>query len=746
MQQSVSTPKKKGLEFTQILHRLLCFLRYGRLMFILAALGALAGIILYAYSPPLYYSRSVLRWHVYGIPFHEGAETKDSGPSSYRYWMELKQRLEAAQLVKETAVRLGIAKPEEDISTVQSRLRQTRLQFRDDQTLLLEVTAFEPRVVRDYPATLLEVYHESEARLRKEYREKALQKYVTEVSELKTKIDEELHKKLSFEKTSDGVGLTAKQQQMLQLPSEIERCKEQVHRMDQIKDDFNRDGGKLDNIAKLSLLSSFEKEWREQEKPKTGQMVRKSGGESPVSSAAPQLNVGFVVKPQDEEGSNTWRTLEKELRSLQEDVRQQGQKYLPGHEVMKKLNERLDELNHRLTGEMDAAFNRFNLEYTRTKVRLPELEAQMPEYYEAVGKFEQFNKEYSLLAHGEADWNDAHSELSKRIAAMQFGDQKNQVEIMFAGYEILNDVTPISPNAHKSMLLGLALILALGMSLPLLLEYSDSTISEIPSLEKRIGLLGLGMVPLAPKQMIADVFRAPAIGSRLPNFLLECFRIIRSNIILHPGREGRSQIVAITSARPSEGKSTLASNLAWAFYSMGERTLLVDTDLRRGRVHNITGLPNERGLASYFAGDVTADQIVQKTKEQNFDVVTRGPFIPGASEYLCRDVFEKLVMQWRTKYDRIILDGPPVLGLSETAFLQRVADGVVVVVKAQSTKGADVEACVEQLHRSGTAFFGFVLNRLDLSKKSNHYYYYYYSPYYNTSEETNLTGEPMPQM
>jgi capsular exopolysaccharide synthesis family protein len=332
--------------------------------------------------------------------------------------------------------------------------------------------------------------------------------------------------------------------------------------------------------------------------------------------------------------------------------------------------------------------------------------------------------------------------MMKRVAALQFGDQKNQMNLFFAGYEELNDKRPVSPSSSKSMLIGLVLALGLAISVPIGLEFINSTISEIPLLESRLGIAGLGMVPLTNKELLEQVFRSPALGAKVPNYLLECFRVIRSHILLNSSVEGLTQVICITSAKPSEGKSTLAANLAWAFYSMGEKTLLVDTDLRRGRIHGILGLDNSNGLASYFDGSATASQIVQTTLEKNLDVITRGPFIAGASDFLCREVFEDLVKDWRKIYDRIILDGPPVLGLSETASTQRVADGVVLVVKAESTRVMDIEAAVDQLKRAGTNFFGFVLNRLDLSKMSNHYYYYYYSPnyYLNYDEESPINN------
>lgn len=726
---------KKKPDFGMLLHRLLSFVRYGRLALIMVCMGALGGVILYSYTTPVFFARTLINWQVFGIPFHEGAETNESSVSTYSVWRDLKTQLEADQLVKRVAVKLGVAKDSDDISIVREQIKMSRLSFRDYRTLVLEVASYEPRLVREYPIALIEVYQEQQAEMRRDYREKAITKYKAETEELSKKIEEEMQNRLAFERNNEAANLSLRQKTLLTLPAEIERCKIQLKRMDQIDNDFTKAKEKLDTISKLSLLSSFEKEWREGEKAKTGDVVRNSSGtNTPLITTLPQkMNVDVVVKPELEEGSEPWRKLERELRALEEEIAQASKKYLPGHEVMRRLIEKEVEINSSLESELTIASKRFYTEHQRLRERLPGLEAQLPDYHDAVSKFETFQVKYSLLEKGQQDWNSAYTDMMKKISALQFGDRKNQVELLFGGYESLDDTVPISPNPRKSLAVGFALALALAIGIPIGLEFTNSTVTQIPVLENRIGLAGLGIVPLSSKELLEEVFRSPALGARVPNYLLECFRVIRSNILLNPAKNGQSQVICITSAKPGEGKSTLAANLAWAFYSMGEKTLLVDTDLRRGRIHGIVGLDNSTGLSTYFANQATASQIVQKTPEKNLEVITRGPFIAGASEFLCREVFENLVQEWREKYDRIVLDGPPVLGLSETTSTQRVADGVVVVVKAESTPTMDVESTVIQLRRAGASFFGFVLNRLDLSKMANHYYYYYYSPNYYTN-------------
>jgi capsular exopolysaccharide synthesis family protein len=147
-------------------------------------------------------------------------------------------------------------------------------------------------------------------------------------------------------------------------------------------------------------------------------------------------------------------------------------------------------------------------------------------------------------------------------------------------------------------------------------------------------------------------------------------------------------------------------------------------------VAKITGVKGAPGMTNLLVDKCTEAEAIAKTQSDMLDVIPRGPVIAGTTEILCQEKFHQMIEKWRGEYDRIIIDSPPVLGLSETASLQQIADGVVLVIRSEVTRLVDVSATVDQLRRSGAHFFGFVLNAVDLSKLTNYYYYYYYSPDY----------------
>ncbi len=127
---------------------------------------------------------------------------------------------------------------------------------------------------------------------------------------------------------------------------------------------------------------------------------------------------------------------------------------------------------------------------------------------------------------------------------------------------------------------------------------------------------------------------------------------------------------------------------------------------------------------------LTLDECIQKAPSPLLDVIPRGPITIGTTDLLVQPVFAKLMEELRGKYDQVIVDTPPVLGLSETSSLQNMVDGVVFVVRAEVTSRKDVVDAVTILRKAGAHMFGIVLNDLDLDKVSNYYNYYYYSASY----------------
>ena len=237
---------------------------------------------------------------------------------------------------------------------------------------------------------------------------------------------------------------------------------------------------------------------------------------------------------------------------------------------------------------------------------------------------------------------------------------------------------------------------------------------------------GLGIIPALET---SDIERAALMDTdnNHEQNLMENFRVIRTNLLSMGALTKAPHVIMITSAIPKEGKTVVSTNLSLSFAQMGTRTLLLDADLRRGRLHRVFGLRKAPGLTHVLMGKCTVLEACRPTGRDNLHVLTAGEHLNTATELLSSPKFAALLDELRNHYDRIIIDTPPVLGLSETSVIQTLMDGVVFVAWAGRTPIKSMQLAIEMLQNNGANFYGFILNRLDLNDSANYYQYYYYS-------------------
>jgi capsular exopolysaccharide synthesis family protein len=190
----------------------------------------------------------------------------------------------------------------------------------------------------------------------------------------------------------------------------------------------------------------------------------------------------------------------------------------------------------------------------------------------------------------------------------------------------------------------------------------------------------------------------------------------------------------ITSAGPREGKTTVALQVAEVMAMAGEKTLLVDTDMRRPRVHKAVGVPNDKGVTMAIMKEGDLDDLIKSTEVENLYVLPRGPASPKPAELLQSSNFRELLAELAGRFDRIILDSPPVQAVTDPVILSKVADGTILVVKGGVTSKELAIRTVRQLRDVGANILGCILNDVDPRKSSygyqGGYYYYRRSHYY----------------
>lgn len=192
------------------------------------------------------------------------------------------------------------------------------------------------------------------------------------------------------------------------------------------------------------------------------------------------------------------------------------------------------------------------------------------------------------------------------------------------------------------------------------------------------------------------------------------------------------KVIMITSSIPGEGKSFVSANLAGAFAQANERVLLIDCDLRKGRVRKIFNIPSEdKGLSDLLVNRKWKEEYknyIHKTEFDKLSVLTSGTYPPNPSELLASGRFEALLTELRKNYQFIILDCPPIAGLNDAIVLSKKSDRTILVANCEKTSMEALEKSKNELEKMDIKIAGIILNEIDI--KSNKYYYYGYGKYY----------------
>jgi capsular exopolysaccharide synthesis family protein len=217
----------------------------------------------------------------------------------------------------------------------------------------------------------------------------------------------------------------------------------------------------------------------------------------------------------------------------------------------------------------------------------------------------------------------------------------------------------------------------------------------------------------------------------------ECCRTIRTNLTFMAAEEPLRALV-VTSAGPREGKTTVASNLAIALAQSGKRVLLVDTDLRRPRIHRTFAVSSAVGITSVLVGEARLEEAVNETAVPGLWVLPCGPIPPNPSELLHTTKFRDLVQEASKQFDRVIFDSPPLGAVTDAAIIAPQVDGVIVVMKVQHTNRDTANLALRQLRDVGAVILGSILNDVNLAEQRYGYgsYYYYRRQGYYSSDPT----------
>jgi capsular exopolysaccharide synthesis family protein len=279
---------------------------------------------------------------------------------------------------------------------------------------------------------------------------------------------------------------------------------------------------------------------------------------------------------------------------------------------------------------------------------------------------------------------------------------------------------PARPNKPANLLLALVGGLMLAAAAAFSFEYLDNRITSPAEIKTHLGLPFLGMIPAIT---VADGSTPLLTNGVTPGFA-EAFRGVRTNVLFSSAGDGVKSLV-VTSTGPGEGKTLVACNLALALAQTGQRVILIDGDMRRPRVHEAFGIPQEPGLSNVLVGDAKASDTVRQAAEGTLWILPAGRTPPNPAELLGSTRFADFIETLGTHFTWVVIDSPPVMAVTDAPLVSHIAGATVFVVGAEMTGANVARTAVEQLAAANGRLIGAVLNRVDLEHNG-----YYYSQYY----------------
>jgi succinoglycan biosynthesis transport protein ExoP len=288
-------------------------------------------------------------------------------------------------------------------------------------------------------------------------------------------------------------------------------------------------------------------------------------------------------------------------------------------------------------------------------------------------------------------------------------------------------MSPISPQPFQSTALAAAVGLMLAAGIAFLIEYLDDTLKTMEDIERVLQLPVVGYIAQIQYESGSDESLYVTRQPRSP--VSEAFRLLRTNLEF-AGVDRPIRRLLVTSAGPSEGKTTVSVNLAAIMAQGGKRVTLVDADLRRPKVHRFLGLSNQFGLSDLFRGAAAVRMVSQRVDNLDMvSVLTSGSLPPNPTELLGSIRMEQILQEAEKDSDVIIVDSPPSL-VADVQVLASKVDGVILVVHPGHTQEDAALATLEMLNRAGARTLGVVLNRIPRDRADYYGGYRHYSPYY----------------
>lgn len=427
--------------------------------------------------------------------------------------------------------------------------------------------------------------------------------------------------------------------------------------------------------------------------------------------------------------------LKKDYASAEADYSQLSKVYKPDYPRMTRLREQITQVKEKIDSETRKIISGIKREYETALKRERYLQKTLEKYKAEVQSLNEKMVQYQILKRENETNRELYNGLLQRLKEVGVS-----ASLTTSNIQVLDRAeipkTPYKPKKTTNILLAIIVGLFGGLGLAFFVEYLDNTVKTLEDIEKDILLPSLGIVPNFSKKVEKGREVVEILADKRSPFS-EAYRSVGTYIQFSSAVKP-PRTMLITSPRQGEGKTTTVVNTAIALAHTYGKGIVIDADMRRSRLHEIFAVDNAAGLSSYLTGNAEiSDGLIQKTKIENLDIITSGIIPPNPSELLSSPRMNAMINELFSLYSFIIFDSPPVLGLSDSLVLSTMADGVIMVIRADDTPRDAAVKARKLLQGVNARILGVILNGISETELRYGYYSDYYSSYHKEDDGNN---------
>lgn len=460
----------------------------------------------------------------------------------------------------------------------------------------------------------------------------------------------------------------------------------------------------------------------------TREELAASGGIDGKSSEAARKREDEASRREDDAiGSTTYVNLKFDIFKLEQMYQEKQATLRTNHPYMRELARNIasrkketEEVLNMVEGSRAARIRQLRIREESYPKLIEELEEDVFEKNSLENEYESRLKKLAYI-------KEQLDSLNRSLQSMgRIATEDEQFTVLERG---VGEPTPVAPNRPSIILVGVGAGFAIGLGLMFLLHKLDDRLDNPEHIEEELEEAILGQLPEVDKKHYKEGYLL-LTRMKAHTMFAESLRGIRSALLLSP--EGTSKrLLAVTSSVPGDGKTTFTTNFAITLANSGNRTLLIDADLRRGNVHGYFEQPLEKGLSEVLEGKLALSEAIRETAVANLSFMRAGERPSNPSELLIGPATKDLIMELRRQFDYVIFDCPPLTAIDDTFSIAAYLDGLFFVVRAGKTSMRFAKMGINTIHQRGAPILGLIVNGVSIDNPYYYYTTYYYSSYYH---------------